>query len=138
MSRMTYNEVTIAARNDTIIVKIGEKLFQKHGHLPQLYSHVSQKMRELGRFLVKLRETDQDIKSMNCVINPEKYPIAVKATRLLCNYEEGCNKFKNPSLALKLGHLQKKCAKIKKFQSLTDGHSEQGQKAFTCRSRMDQ
>ena len=129
ISKMVCDEVTLAARNDPIIVAVGEKLFRKHGHLPHLNTYVSQKMRELGRFLIKVREIDPKIVSMRCVMSPEKYPLAVNATRLLCMYKEDINKYSNPSLALKLGHLLKKCAKIQKSSSLIECDSEKGRKA---------
>ena len=43
ISKMVCDEVSIAARNDSLIVALGEKLFRKHGHFPYLNSYVSQK-----------------------------------------------------------------------------------------------
>lgn len=63
--KMLKDEVTLAARNDTIILKVGEKLYQKHGHLTHLYSHISQKMRELGRFLICSKTQDLSIYCLN-------------------------------------------------------------------------
>ncbi|XP_062581100.1 uncharacterized protein LOC134242919, partial [Saccostrea cucullata] len=124
LNRMSADEVSIAARNDTIIVKIGEKLYQKHGHLTHLYTHVSQKMRELGRLLISLREIDEDINSLDDAIQPQKFPTVVKCTKTLCGFKDSTNSYANPSLALKLGHSLKKCAKIKKSMALIEGSEE--------------
>jgi hypothetical protein len=124
LKRMSADEISIAARNDTLIVKIGEKLYQKHGHLTHLYNHVSQKMRELGRLLISLREFDEDIHSLEDAIQPQKFPAVVKCTRTLCGYKEDTNSYANPSLALKLGHSLKKCAKVKKSMALIEGNEE--------------
>ena len=128
-SKMIGDNVTIAARNDRIILKIGEKLYQKHGHLPHLFSHISQKMRECGRFLICARDIDSNINCLNDILTPEKFVVAVKATKVLCNFDEIRNSYANPFLALKLGHLLKKCAKLSKSDALMYGNVEQGTKA---------
>lgn len=129
VSKMVGDEVSIAARNDRVIMKIGEKLYQKHGHLPHLYTHISQKIRELGRFLICARKQDADINCMTDILAPEKFPVAVKATKVLCKFDEVNNHYSSPSLALKIGHLLKKCAKLSKSESLINGSVEQGNKA---------
>ena len=129
VSKMATDNVTIAARNDQIIVKIGEKLYQKHGHLPHLRSHISQKMRELGRFLICARDEDSDIRCMADILVPAKFPLALKCTRTLCKFDSEVNCFGNPSLALKLGHLLKKCAKVLKCEALISGDTELGNRA---------
>jgi hypothetical protein len=127
--RMVRDEVTIVVRNDPIILKVGEKLYQKHGHLPHLYSHISQKMRELGRFLICSRKQDSRINCLNDILSPEKFPVVLKSTKVLCAYNAETNTFANPSLALKLGHLLKKCSKVAKSEALIFGDVEQGKKA---------
>nr|XP_022290881.1 uncharacterized protein LOC111102433 isoform X2 [Crassostrea virginica] len=124
LSRMSSDEISIAARNDPIIVRVGEKLHQKHGHLNHLYTYVSQKMRELGRLLISLRETDKDINSLDDAIHPMKFPAVVRCTKFLCGFKENSNSYSNPSLALKLGHSLKKCAKIKKSIALIQGNED--------------
>ncbi|XP_052248162.1 uncharacterized protein LOC127856165 isoform X5 [Dreissena polymorpha] len=127
--KMVKDEVTLAARNDTIILKVGEKLYQKHGHLPHLYSHISQKMRELGRFLICSKTQDLSICCLNDILRPEKFPLAVQSTKALCEFNEVTNSYKNPSLALKIGHLLKKCSKVAKSEALINGDVERGSRA---------
>ncbi|XP_033730108.1 uncharacterized protein LOC117319405, partial [Pecten maximus] len=129
LRKMNADEITIAARNDRIITKVGEKLYQKHGHLPHLYSHVSQKMRELARLLIAVRGQQPDVNSLSDLLHPERFMLAVKATKILCNFSEDTNTYGNPSLALKIGHLLKKCAKIKKSSALSSGDSDLGKNA---------
>lgn len=124
IGRMTADEISIAARNDPTIIKIGEKLYQKHGHLPHLYTHVSQKMRELGRLLLVVRSEDRNITTIKDVIHAQKFPTVIKATRVLCKYSIETNTYGNPSLALKLGHLLKKAAKVCKTDSLIHGNND--------------
>lgn len=129
ISKMSPDEVTIASRTDRIIVRIGERLYQKHGHLPHLRSHISQKMRELGRFLICAKEKNSDIKCISDLLVPEMFPLVISSVKLLCKYDESENCFRNPSLALKLGHLLKKCAKLAKCEALINEDQEKATKA---------
>jgi len=86
-------------------------------------------MRELARFLIIVQKHDSNIKSLSDVLDPVKFPVAIKSTKLLCSYAEDTNKYGNPSLVLKIGHLLKKCAKIKKSSALSSGDSVMGRKA---------
>ena len=55
------------------------------------------------------------------MLTPENFPIVITSTRSLCNFSEQGNCFGNPSLALKIGHLLKKCAKIAKNPGINTG-----------------
>jgi hypothetical protein len=130
IKNMLYDEVTMAVRNDSLILAIGEKLFQKHGHLKHLSTYISQKMRELGRLLITARKIDPKIQFLSDLISPAKFSeVVVPATRALCKYDDSTNGYGNPSLAIKIGHLLKKCARIKKSASLISGDSIYGKQA---------
>lgn len=70
-------------------------------------------MRELGRLLILLRKSDEEICSLDDVIHPQRFPAVVKCTKTLCGFNEDTNSYSNPSMALKLGHAMKQCVKIK-------------------------
>lgn len=55
---MCPEDLTNAAKNDTILVKVRGKMIQKHGHMTHSYSHVRQKIRELARLEILLRKVD--------------------------------------------------------------------------------
>lgn len=74
---------------------------------------------------------------MNDVINPEKFPVALKATRKLCGYNDLSNSYANPYLALKMGHLLKKCAKVTKSEALMNRDTEQGTRADAFLTRCE-
>jgi hypothetical protein len=122
--KMVVDEVTVAARQDRLIVRLGENLYQKYRNYPHLYQLVSQKMRELARLLIRARKHDSDISSFYDLINTDKFPVVVAATKSLCSFDEKSNKYGNPSLALKLGHTVKKCARICKRESLISGNTD--------------
>lgn len=109
---MINDEIKIVVRNELIINKIGEKLYKKHGHLPHLYTHISQKMRELAA-----RKVDLAIQSTSDVIHPQKLKVVIKSTQILSSYPEDTNRYGNPSLALKMGHQLKQMGKNIKNQN---------------------
>ncbi|XP_060083174.1 uncharacterized protein LOC132562449 [Ylistrum balloti] len=63
----------------------------------------------------------------NCSRNMVTYLICIHIK--LCGYVEENNKYSNPSLALKIGHLLKKCAKVKKAMSLISADTQSGSNA---------
>lgn len=129
LKKMASDEVTMAVRNDRLILRVGEKFVQKHGH-DHLSSYISQKMRELGLFLLVARKIDPSVQNLNDVLVPEKYlKVTIEATRTLCKYNTITNTYGNPSLALKLQHLLKKCTRIKKSEALIERDSESGRQA---------
>ena len=87
LGRMIVDDITMAAFTDSLIMKLWEKLYLKHVNLPQFYNCISQKMRELGRFLIKARTIDSSKKTLTDVIDPAKFPVAIQTTRLLCRYK---------------------------------------------------
>ena len=102
LGRMMFDDITMAACTNSLIMKLGGKLYLKH--LPQFYNYISQKMRELGRFLIIARTINSSIKTLTDVIDLAKFPVAIQTTRLLCRYKADSNRYETPSVALKIGH----------------------------------
>lgn len=109
---MHCDDVSFAARRDNVIVKFGERMFAKLGNEKHHISHVSQKMRELGRLLLKVRETDPDIVSLQECIHPKQFDVVLEAVRSLAGFDPHTGRYKTPSLAIKLGQSLQKCALI--------------------------
>jgi len=112
LAMMNRDEMSILARNDPLITSYGEKLFQKHGHLEHLHQHISCKMRELARLVAAVRQLDSIVIWLADCLCPDKFDIVIKAVKELCGFAQLENKYKIPSLALKLGHSLKKCCRI--------------------------
>ena len=51
VSRMVFDRVSLQVKNDPLICEFGKRLLEKYGGDRSKDSHVSQKMRELGRFV---------------------------------------------------------------------------------------
>lgn len=121
---MRKDEVRKTAINDTVIVKVGEELLQQRAHSSHMTLTVGQTMRRLGQFLIAVRKLEPQIESLTDVIKPEKLPVAIDATQMICKFDKVTCKYKNPSLALKLGHDLRKCAKMIKSESQKQGDKD--------------
>ena len=127
LGMMKRDEFSILVRNDPLITSYGEKLFQKHGHLEHLHQHISCKMRELARLVTAARKLDSGVTWLAECLSPDKFDMVVKAVKELCGFAQEENKYKTPSLALKLGHSLKKCCAIAVCSSIKANDAEKRQ-----------
>ena len=58
LDRMANDEISIVARSDSDVVHFGQRQFLKIKRTPHQFNYIKQKMRELGRFVLKAREVD--------------------------------------------------------------------------------
>ncbi|PIK42020.1 hypothetical protein BSL78_21142 [Apostichopus japonicus] len=100
------------------IVQYGERMFAKLGHERHQVGYISQKMRELARLLLKIKETKPDVKSLYDCISPKQFDTVLEAVRNLAGLHPQTGKYKTPSLALKLGHSLQTCALIVKAECI--------------------
>ena len=111
LSVMHQDEVTAALRVDSLIMKFGSRLHFRHGHLPHRWPYIRERIRQMGRFLVKMRQSTT-IKCLSDCLIPEYFDSVVKAVRSICGFDEQTHVYKTPSLALKIGHSLKECVRI--------------------------
>ena len=120
LPRMKTDQISLAARNDEVILRYGSSLLQKHGK--DKANYVSQHMRELGRLLVEGRKiAKMPSLSMKDFISPDKFDILVQATKNESGYQDDADhlrEYTSPSTALKLGYAIKKAAYIVRGQAI--------------------
>ncbi|GLD71157.1 uncharacterized protein AKAME5_002247800 [Lates japonicus] len=104
---MVIDKVSHEVKNDPLICEFGDRLLEKHGDDRSKDGHVSQKMRELGRFLVAAKSLDYKVKMLQDVLVPPKFSLAVAAARKASGFTNSKYRYRTPSLALKLGHSLK-------------------------------
>ena len=80
-------------------------------------------MRELSRLLIQLKKP-MTIRTPNfsTLSNPCKFDVVIEAVKKLCNFEtkDDQQDVRTPSLALKIGHLLKKCVNVVRGQALRE------------------
>lgn len=120
--KMNSDALTLALKNDNLILAFGCKLYTKHSHEKHLQvQYISQKMRELARFLLSARAIDSSIKTLSDCMNAKKFLTVTAAVRKLCVFDKISHKFENPHLAMKIGHSLNHCANILLCQALMKG-----------------
>ena len=111
---MKSDNVSIVARNGWLIKQIGVLLVET-------LCLVSQKMRELARLLLQLRETDSNPASqLSDFIKPGRFDDVVNAVKNIAkfHFDQGVQNVATPSLSLKIGHSLKKCISILRGHAL--------------------
>lgn len=112
VSRMVIDEVSHEVKNDPLICEFGDRLLGKHGRDRSKDGHVSQKMRELGRFVLAAKSLDKSVKTLQDVLVPPKFSLAVKAAKQAAGFTKSAYRYNTPSLALKIGHSLKAACDI--------------------------
>jgi len=117
---MCQDEITNLVRNDAVIVRFGENLYQRQSHHNDFRTNISQKMREIARLIIALRTREPSIQNVKNCINPEMFPHVLGAVHQLCGLSEDAKHYSTPSLAQKLGLSLKKCAVIVKSMAVRE------------------
>ncbi|XP_058255761.1 uncharacterized protein si:ch211-266o15.1 isoform X2 [Hemibagrus wyckioides] len=105
---MRDDDVSKYLRNDTLICKFGNRLYEKHGHEKEGHEYISQKMRALGRFMLIVRELDHNVEDLYQVCTESRFSLALEAVKKVSGFDPDSNRFKK-SVALKMGYSLK-CA----------------------------
>ena len=122
---MQQDDVTDVVRKEQSILKLGEHLFNKHGHDVTKHDYIRQKMRETGRLVLQGKKNGK-LKVVSDFFVPANFPYVIEAVKNVAGFNEETNKYKTPSLALKLGHNLKKMANIIECQLMISGGDDDG------------
>ncbi|KAF3855744.1 hypothetical protein F7725_016467, partial [Dissostichus mawsoni] len=83
------------------------RLLEKHGSDASKDGYVSQKMREMGRFVIAAKTLNTSVKTLQDILVPPMFKLAVDAAKKASGYTKAKYRYDRPSLALKLGHTLK-------------------------------
>lgn len=134
LNKMRVDEISKTAIDDILICSYGESQLKRHKRV-QLATMVSNKMRELGRLLLALKEMT-GINRLIDALKPELFDNIVTATKIISGYNEEKKMFKAPSLALHMStRLMQVCdiatkLVIKKSRFLQCSNSEETLKSI--------
>ncbi|CAH0560528.1 unnamed protein product [Brassicogethes aeneus] len=95
---MHADRISLNGKKDPIICQYAEDYLRKHKR-PHIKNLVANKIRELGRFLIPMKEIYK-IDNMLDALKPENYDKVVSAVRIISGYNETDKSFQAPSLAL--------------------------------------
>jgi len=74
LAKMNDDGIAVVAKNDPLVVKFGETLYEKHGHHDHLRGFISNKLSEVTRFLLSVRAQTEGITSLEDCIKPSMFP----------------------------------------------------------------
>lgn len=103
-----YREI----RGDKLILLYRSQLYDKHGDENHLHGFVAQKMREIGRFLIVLKEMDNSISSLEDSFLPRRVPAVIAGLNKVAGFDAHDRSYRTPSLVLKLASSLRKCGQI--------------------------
>lgn len=122
VSHMAKDTITLAAKNDPLIVELGISWVHKTYRMKQRPARrhlISQKMRECGRLLQCLRASGQGTGiSMSDFIKPGSFDVVIAAVAETAQWQSASASYATPSMALKLGHNLRKLAAIKTTRAI--------------------
>ncbi|XP_039996157.1 uncharacterized protein LOC120797017 [Xiphias gladius] len=117
LHRMNQDHISHQVKSDWLICKYGNKLMGNQDGSQRRYDYVSQKLRELGRFLLAAKSLDSGIQTLQDVLAPGRLSLALAAARKASGY-----RWSRPPLAVKT--TLKTVCEIAIGESLQDGDWE--------------
>ena len=138
IARMRADDVTRVIKNDSLIKALGEKLYAKLGYDKHQENYMRCKLREIARLLINYRidSNDENAKLEDC-INPTKFRLLLTSVKNVAGFDNQKQNYSIPSLALKLGHSLRKCAKICEGQAIECGDVDKQKRAKEFTKLMD-
>jgi len=125
LASMTNDEISDIVRTDGLIAEFGSRLYMKNGHLAHRHQYISQRLRELGRLVLGIKDlVGKSSIKLQDYITPKQFQCVVDSIRHICGFDEKTHSFKIPSLSLKLGHSIKQCAEIVEAAAIIDGDTQ--------------
>ncbi|KAF5280004.1 hypothetical protein FQA39_LY05385 [Lamprigera yunnana] len=113
-----YNENGL---NDVLIKLYGQRYFRCHKEKP-LVNTVSQRMRELARFLIILQNNEVKLPQLEEYLKPCYFGYLINATNELFSYDSSKDTFTSPLLAQIWGTVLKQVCDIAMFVSVKENN----------------
>ncbi|XP_068569101.1 uncharacterized protein [Cebidichthys violaceus] len=117
LHRMNQDHVSHQVKSDWLICKYGNKLMGNQDGSQRRYDYVSQKLRELGRFLLAAKSLDSGVQNLQDLLAPGRLSLSLAAARKTSGY-----RWSRPPLAVKT--TLKTVCEIAIGESLQDGDWE--------------
>ncbi|KAL1272198.1 hypothetical protein QQF64_028060 [Cirrhinus molitorella] len=118
INNMRQDDVSFHIRSDSLICKYGESLYAKHGRIKSRHQYISQRMRELGRFMLAAKDMDKTVNYLEDLCVPSKFQLVVKVAKHLTQFSPNKNEYGKPSTAVKIGFCLKGAVEVLIGQTL--------------------
>ncbi|CAL8352221.1 unnamed protein product [Lota lota] len=108
IENMKPDAVAFQVRNDELICQFGDSLYAKSCQDISQHGYISQKLRELGRLVLMVKQLDSSVRSLSDLCKPSRFQLLVNGTK----------KGTKPSLTSRVRYSLKSAAEILVGQSL--------------------
>jgi len=108
---MAPDNISLVVKNDPLIRAFGTRYLKCHKE-KHLITVVSNKMRELGRFLIAMRQNCDKLLTLQDCLTPNLFDSIIKSIKQIAGYDSKTDLFKASSLVLKIGTSLKQCCDI--------------------------
>lgn len=115
--RMAPDEISMVVKADPLIRAFGSRYLKCHKE-KHLITVVSNKMRELGRYLMAMQKSRKKCQTLLDCLVPEHFDEIINSTKTVAGYNATTDKFEAPSLVLKIGTSLKQCCDIAEYMIL--------------------
>lgn len=116
------HKMNIGVKKDPLICQFGDRLLGKHSSDPSKDGHVGQKVTQLERFLLAAKSLDPQVQTLQDVLVPSKFALALKAAQKACCASTSKQRHESPSLASEVGLSLKAVCDIAIGQNVQAGY----------------
>ena len=98
LGTMAADKIRHVVTHDDPIVLFGQKLYPKCANQPHQHQYVKQKVRELGRCLLSVRNKTPAVQTLQDCIDPTQFQHVISAVKEMCGFEGEVGKSRLPHL----------------------------------------
>lgn len=120
LSRMKDDNILLAIRSDSVILHFGQTEFSLLQHDIRYRRTITDRIRELGRLVIALKELNLSVSKLHQIFQPNRYQLFADGVRKVAGSDPVTNTFKSSSLVLKIGFSIRKCIAMLKGDYLQD------------------
>lgn len=125
---MKPDEIALAVQNDYLLIQLAQYLSEKYVNNPNKHDYIRQKLREMGRLLLALRE--KSIFTFEDAIKPKNFSQVAEAVKDIAGFDQRTQSYKIPGLASKIGHSLKAIGTIVLAEAYCDEQMMKDTKKF--------
>ena len=122
--RMRDDEIKDVITNDSTLLEFASRMHEQNGHLKHRHQYIAQRIREMGRMLIEMKEKCPTIDTIEKCLDPSNWEKLLTAVKCVAGFDPKTSKYSKPSLPLRLGQSLVKCAKLLKTSSIVSNNEE--------------
>jgi integrase len=116
--KMRDDEIKAVITNDSTLLEFANRMYEQNGHMQHRHQYIAQRLRELSRLLVVMKDNCATIDTIEKCLAPSNWEALLSAVKVVAEFDIKTSQYGIPSLPLRLGQSLVKCAKLLKTKSI--------------------